>query len=198
MSHAASIDSQLFELFDCVEEYQQLRSISSSKLRQAFFDLALAKRSAGYQWISPDMYSGRAHAIATVVIDEEHPNAMQVVRRTPAKDTDAAETTGSNGEGDKEGRTLRRRGGRNGSKDAELANSTGSEDKDEAKSERNTAAANDPLQWFGMLVPPSLKEAQSGFASSLDYFVQLAQLKRRLIQQQQAVQQALAEARSQQ
>ncbi|KAJ2428537.1 hypothetical protein GGF41_001347, partial [Coemansia sp. RSA 2531] len=79
-SNPALVDSQLFELFDCVAEYQQLRSNSNNLLRQAFFDLALAKRSAGYQWISPDLYSARAHAIATVSIDEEHPVDMRLVR----------------------------------------------------------------------------------------------------------------------
>ncbi|KAJ1656112.1 hypothetical protein GGF38_004639 [Coemansia sp. RSA 25] len=206
MSHAASVDSQLFELFDCVAEYQQLRHSSSSTLRQAFFDLALAKRSAGYRWISPDLYNGRAHAIATVAIDEEYPNDMRVMRsntHAEASSSNPEQTHSAISDGDKEGSVIRRRRRRqrhSNRDESESAEPAASNDKEEdenlasdgeaSKKQQRSVAANDPLLWFGMLVPPSLKEAQSGFATSLDCFVQLAQLKRCLMQQQQAIQRA--------
>ncbi|KAJ2065799.1 hypothetical protein GGI17_000068 [Coemansia sp. S146] len=199
-SNPASVDNQLIELFDCVAEYQQLRSSSSILLRHAFFDLALAKRSAGYQWISPDLYSGRARAIATVSIDEEHPIDMRVVRNNSHSGNDDETEQDSNGE--KEDGGLRRRSRRrHGSDESEHTKLTASGDEDEEDSPSDTekpdkkqrsVAVNDPLLWFGMLVPPTLKAAQSGFVSSLDQFVQLAQLKHRLAQQQQALQEAMA------
>ncbi|KAJ2448680.1 hypothetical protein GGF42_005023 [Coemansia sp. RSA 2424] len=211
MSHAASVDSQLFELFDCVAEYQQLRHSSSSTLRQAFFDLALAKRSAGYRWISPDLYNGRAHAIATVAIDEEYPNDLRVMRsntHAEASSSNPEQTHSAISDSDKEGNVIRRRRRRLSNRDeSESADPAASNDNEEdgdlasdgkvSKKQQRSVAANDPLLWFGMLVPPSLKEAQSGFATSLDCFVQLAQLKRRLMQQQQEIQQA-CEAQQQQ
>ncbi|KAJ2753601.1 hypothetical protein GGI19_003009 [Coemansia pectinata] len=199
-SNPASIDNQLFELFDCVAEYQQLRSSSSILLRQAFFDLASAKRSAGYQWISPDLYSGRAHAIATVSIGEEHPIDMRVVRNNSRIDNGNEKGQGSDREKTDGG--LKRRSRRHLSSDeSEHAKLTASGDEDEEDlpgdtekpdKKQRSVAVNDPLLWFGMLVPPTLKAAQSGFVSSLDKFVQLAQLKHRLVQQQQALQEAMA------
>ncbi|KAJ2824715.1 hypothetical protein GGI24_003337 [Coemansia furcata] len=194
----ALIDSQLLALFDCVAEYQQLRSGSSNLLRQAFFDLALAKRSAGYQWISPDLYSGRARAIATVSINEEHPISMRVVRNSSRTNNDDEKDQDGDAENADSGLRRRRRHSDHKAEYAE-ANSSGDEDEeslpnDSEKSdkEKRSAAVTDPLLWFGMLVPPTLKSAQSGFVSSLDQFIQLAQLKHRLVQQQQALHKVMA------
>ncbi|KAJ2684213.1 hypothetical protein IWW39_005041 [Coemansia spiralis] len=186
----ALIDSQLLELFGCVAEYQQLRDSSSSLLRQSFFNLAQAKRSAGYQWISPDLYSGRARAIATVSIDEEHPVSMRVVRNNSHTGSDDKQEQDSDKDNADSG--LRRRGQRSSDEAEDEEDSPGDAEKP-AKKQR-AAAGNDPLLWFGMLVPPALKSAQSGFVSSLDQLVRLAQLKHRIAQQQLALQEIMSAA----
>ncbi|KAJ2735006.1 hypothetical protein IW152_001851 [Coemansia sp. BCRC 34962] len=194
----ALIDSQLLELFDCVAEYQRLRDSSSRLLRQAFFNLTQAKRSAGYQWISPDLCSGRARAIATISVDEEHPVSMRVVRNNSHTDNDDEQERDSDTEKADVG--LRRRGRRSSreSEHVRAASSDGDSEEDlpgdaeKPAKEQRAVAGNDPLLWFGMLVPPALKSAQSGFVSSLDQFVRLAQLKHRIAQQQQALQELMS------
>ncbi|KAJ1827374.1 hypothetical protein IWW55_006471 [Coemansia sp. RSA 2706] len=162
-------DDKLLQLLDIVAEYQSVRETSSSKLKQAYFDLARAKRAAGYQWISPDLYSNRAQAIAAVDIDSA--GAIGYTRRQPE-----ARSANNEGAGEPSAGGLRRRGDKQ--PNAEKAKDS---DRDLKGTEKSKAKlASDPLLWFGMLVPPALKEAQSQFTLSLEELVQLAELKRRL------------------
>ncbi|KAJ1885298.1 hypothetical protein LPJ66_010186 [Kickxella alabastrina] len=123
-------DTKLLQHFATLAQYQHTRERNSAALKQAFFVLAQARRSAGYSRISPDQYSGHAQPIATVNINAMEPGSsgstMTVARRN------------------------------------------------------EDSAGVDPLLWFGMLVPPTLREAQSGFVEALDGLVALAQMKREL------------------
>ncbi|KAJ2376039.1 hypothetical protein GGI05_007064 [Coemansia sp. RSA 2603] len=143
------IDDMTLELLGAVEEYQSLREASGQLAKQAYFDLTLARRSAGYRWISADLYSGRAQAIATATIDNKTNKLSGAVKRRPTQRTDKGKTV------------------------------------DE-----------DPVLWFGMLVPPKLKDAQGGFVAMLDQLMRLAQLKQQISSQQQRVQSALDQVKA--
>ncbi|KAJ2355163.1 hypothetical protein IWW50_002354 [Coemansia erecta] len=150
-------NEMLLKALDVVAEYQSIRETSNSGLKHGYFNLAVAKRAAGYWWISPDLYSGRARAIATVAIDETS-GSMRCVRRSPnAKSAEKTEAP--------EG--LQRRG------KTKAANA----DKEKNSENKTKDMSGNPLLWFGMLVPPALKDAQAQFTSTLDQLVQLANLK---------------------
>ncbi|KAJ2663144.1 hypothetical protein IWW48_001465 [Coemansia sp. RSA 1200] len=142
------MDAGLLNVLDHVSEYRRLRDEANASLRQAFFDLARAKRSTGYQWISPDLYSAHPRAIATVSVDETNPNdnaaadesEIFIVNRRMSVDSDQDDS--------------------------------GSED----EKPRTRKTSKDPLLWFGMLVPPALKDAQKGFVASLGSLARLAHL----------------------
>ncbi|KAJ2513361.1 hypothetical protein GGI11_000768 [Coemansia sp. RSA 2049] len=154
------IDAGLLNVLDRVAEYRRLRDEASASLRQAFFDLARAKRSAGYQWISPDLYSAHPRAIATVSVDETHPidnaaadeSKIFLVNRRMAEDSDQ--------------------------------DNSGSDD----EKPRARKPSKDPLLWFGMLVPPALKDAQKGFVASLDSLARLAHLAHTIQREQERLQ----------
>ncbi|KAJ1885319.1 hypothetical protein LPJ66_010175 [Kickxella alabastrina] len=131
-------DTKLLQHFATLAQYQHTRERSSAALKQAFFVLAQARRSAGYSRISPDQYSGHAQPIATVNINAMEPD----------------------------------------SSDGTMAVARRNED---------SGGGVDPLLWFGMLVPPTLREAQSGFVEALDGLVALAQMKRELELQAEAI-----------
>ncbi|KAJ2456307.1 hypothetical protein EV183_000234 [Coemansia sp. RSA 2336] len=141
-------DKQLLQALDTFAEYQNRREVAHSKLRQGYFDLALAKRTAGYRWISPDLYSGNAQAIKTVHIDPAS-GALSIQQGQAMHEQNDSQQ-------------LRRRKQK---KNAEK------EQQDKSK---------DPLLWFGMLVPPALKDAQVQFNDALQVLVELAELKRQL------------------
>ncbi|KAJ2802183.1 hypothetical protein H4R20_003380 [Coemansia guatemalensis] len=194
------IDDGLLELLDEFSEYQRIRESSNALLRQAFFDLSVARRSAGYQWISADMYSGRAQAITTVDVDPVADNISIVRKHRQEQCADEAQQEGSS-----EG--LRRRRQASGatasadSSDGEKDEHNSSDmDEQTATEKRNSAPSrvrsDDPLLWFGMLVPPALKKAQGGFVNALDQIVQLAQLKRQLEAKQKALQLMLDQTHS--
>ncbi|KAJ2783923.1 hypothetical protein H4R18_001406 [Coemansia javaensis] len=63
-------DSELLAALEVLGEYRAAREASSAALRQGFFDLAVARRSAGYRQISAGMCSGSARAGATVRVNE--------------------------------------------------------------------------------------------------------------------------------
>ncbi|KAJ1724529.1 hypothetical protein LPJ53_001234 [Coemansia erecta] len=143
------IDNMILGLLGMVEEYQRVREASGQLAKQAYFDLTLARRSAGYRWISADLYSGRAQAVATTTIDSETGELSGAVERRPTQRTEKGKTVD-----------------------------------------------DDPVLWFGMLVPPKLKDAQSGFVAMLDQLAHLAQLRQRIARQQQRVQSALDQIES--
>lgn len=78
-----AIDNALYDLLDSVVEYQELRKACGGQLRDAFFNLTLARRSAGYNRISPDLCSGKAKAIATI-----EPAGVQIHRRAVENEKD--------------------------------------------------------------------------------------------------------------
>ncbi|KAJ2614581.1 hypothetical protein H4S08_001646 [Coemansia sp. RSA 1365] len=187
-----NIDDDLLELLDMFSEYQRIRGSSNALLRQAFFDLSVARRSAGYQWISADMYSGRAQAITTVDVDPIADDITVVYRRQQEQCADEVQQ-------EKPREVLRRRIPTSKTATAvELSDEENDKhndsDMDEKTSteKRNSSPSrvrsDDPLLWFGMLVPPALKEAQSGFVNALGQIVRLAQLKRQLEAKQKTLQ----------
>ncbi|KAJ1842598.1 hypothetical protein H4R99_005904 [Coemansia sp. RSA 1722] len=185
----AAIDRELLELFDDLTQYQQMRDSANQELKHAYFDLALARRSAGYRWISPDLYSGRARAIATASVDPDT-GRVSVVRRELARARTSKGRQQHQENKEDEGRSgLRQRRQKKDTADKEPGNN------DDGDQER---VLDDPLLWFGMLVPPSLKDAQRGFATSLDLLVALAQAKGQLTAKQQGLQHRISQIEKQQ
>ncbi|KAJ2392803.1 hypothetical protein GGI23_005147 [Coemansia sp. RSA 2559] len=149
------LDDKMLRVLDSVAEYRCLRDQCNASFRHAFFALACAKRSAGYRWISPDLYNAHPTAIATVSIaDSSGAGGLEIAgvhRRQPGA------------------------GGRDNDDDDAAAEEEENDNDDEKKPQRRKAL-DDPLLWFGMLVPPTLKDAQNAFVASLDSLVRLAQL----------------------
>ncbi|KAI9505087.1 hypothetical protein GGI25_000405 [Coemansia spiralis] len=173
-----NIDDFMLELFDNIAEYRSIREESSAALRQAFFDLALAKRSAGYRWISPDLYSANAQAIATVAVCENSCEVVGGIYRRDIREIAGPDGSSSDCSDDAV----------DSEKDALSKRCSNSQ---KSKAKKKCKASDNPLLWFGMLVPPKLKEAQGGFAASLDHFIRLAQLKRSMQLKQDAIKQSL-------
>ncbi|KAJ2537073.1 hypothetical protein EV175_006754 [Coemansia sp. RSA 1933] len=164
--HQEGVHNSMLSILDSVAEYRRLRHKSCTSLRQAFFDLSCAKRSAGYQWISPHLYNAHPKAIATVSIaDDSSPLEITCVRRCI---TAGSESSSCSSESDQE------------------EEEQGTDDNE--KKPRRRKASDDPLLWFGMLVPPTLKDAQNGFVASLDSLVRLAQLHHAIHSGQDAIQ----------
>ncbi|KAJ2083120.1 hypothetical protein H4R24_001033 [Coemansia sp. RSA 988] len=183
------IDEGLLELLDVFSEYQRIRESSNALLREAFFDLSVARRSAGYQWISADMYSGRAQAITTVDINPLTDTINIVRKHRQEQCADEVQQDGPSEGLRRRHQASDSRTSTDGEKD-EKVNS----DKDEktaielGSSSPSRVRSDDPLLWFGMLVPPALKKAQGGFVDALDQLVRLAQLKRQLEAKQNTLQ----------
>ncbi|KAJ2725334.1 hypothetical protein GGI07_001342 [Coemansia sp. Benny D115] len=71
--------------------------------------------------------------------------------------------------------------------------------KKQEKDEKDDARdAGDPLLWFGVLVPPALRDAQRGFEGVLEDFVRLAQLKSQLASSLEALSRDMRRQREQQ
>ncbi|KAJ1795681.1 hypothetical protein LPJ59_004209 [Coemansia sp. RSA 2399] len=152
-AQSQDLDDKMLRVLDNVAEYRRLRDQCNTSFRHAFFALACAKRSAGYQWISPDLYNAHPTAIATVSIaDSSGAGGLEIAG------------------------VHRRQPGASGRDDATAAAEEEGEADDDEKKPQRRKASDDPLLWFGMLVPPTLKDAQNAFVASLDSLVRLAQL----------------------
>ncbi|KAJ2806651.1 hypothetical protein H4R21_000777 [Coemansia helicoidea] len=181
-------DSSLLALLDCLAEYQGARASSGALLRQGFFDLAVARRSAGYRWISPGRHHGNARCTASVAIDG-HSGDIRLVRSGSGHAPDTAARVADDCD-----QGVRRRRHQHAS-DNEGSEGAASQLPPE-ESECAPADPDDPLLWFGVLVPPALRDAQGRFRAALDQLVRLAQLKAQLAQRRQQAQRAIEAARA--
>ncbi|KAJ2712591.1 hypothetical protein H4R19_002676 [Coemansia spiralis] len=182
-------DSELLALLECLAEYQEARESSGALLRQGFFELALARRSAGYRWISPERHHGNARSTASVDVDQDTHNIRLVCggpERTPSAACGKAD-------GDSQGGVRQRRGRHTGSDENSDTDSSAACGLPSSPDEDKHVAADpgDPLLWFGVLVPPALRDAQGHFRAALAQLVRLAQLKTQLARLQQQAQQAI-------
>ncbi|CAK7220388.1 hypothetical protein SBRCBS47491_004172 [Sporothrix bragantina] len=166
------IDELLAHYLGLLHEYTELRSLLSAHQVSMFGHLARANFAAerGFRY-GPDHFDGRMQALVRLEIAEDSNGAEKsatfaVVR--PKKEVLAA----SPEKDDKEGN--------DGEVDATAEKQTEkqTEIKTEKKNEKKTAkdkkkdkGPRDPLQWFGVLTPMALRQAQQEAITAIDTLV---------------------------
>lgn len=175
---AAKLDALLEQYLELLDKYSVLREELSRTFSNGFFSLAQAQRNsslgAGRRY-GPDFYDERMKARRRTEINAEDDDPRFSVRMEERKPTpqQQAENPENQENGDNEGTTEKE--GQRTKEEAEDGITT----RDELTSERQKAKQRvkqqpghrDPLTWFGLLVPPALRQTQSHFSQAVETFI---------------------------
>ncbi|KAI9760333.1 MAG: hypothetical protein M4579_001737 [Chaenotheca gracillima] len=187
-----SLDSLLEDYLILLDQYQTLQDQLTSALSSGYISLAQANFQAPSRVrYCQDFYDERMQARARLSMKKPENQGRSVphwsIERSiepPAK-PEAADATGKEGSTT----TLPESASKEGQDDstpieansASKANEKEKEKEDASTPSEEKAVRNqDPLRWFGILVPPSLRTAQTAFVGAVDTLPRLVEVERRL------------------
>ncbi|KFO24044.1 coiled-coil domain-containing protein 115 isoform X2 [Fukomys damarensis] len=149
------LDSLLLQLLRDLEELEAKRVALNTRVEEGWLSLAKARYAMGSKSVGPLQYASRMEPRVCVRAseDQDRLQTFKVVRADAQTPEDV---------GPREA-VLRRRKGPNNSPEPELS-----------------AAPQDPLNWFGILVPHSLRQAQASFQDGLQLAADIASLQTRI------------------
>ncbi|XP_068026598.1 coiled-coil domain-containing protein 115 [Melanerpes formicivorus] len=149
----AALDAAALELLEALERLQEKRGLLGDLLRQGWFSLSQARYSLGCHRVSSLQY-GAAMVPRVRVRPRQDPGGPLRFEEVPGTGEDPQE--------------LRREG------DSELRQRR-PPPKTEGAAPRPKPPV-DPLTWFGVLVPPSLRQAQGSFCQAVSLALEVAEL----------------------
>ncbi|KAF0394561.1 coiled-coil domain-containing protein [Gigaspora margarita] len=163
------MDQILLEYLSLISALQEQWKQISTNLGGGFFQLAHAKYTMGPHRLNQNQYDGRMQATTRVLISQKKDTNML---NTPNEficqyTLTSLEEISDNNE-DNDSSSLRRRGIKNPENDSTKKRSQG-------------RIIDDPLRWFGILVPSSLRESQRHFKQSLSGMINIINLRNEII-----------------
>ncbi|XP_019625866.1 PREDICTED: coiled-coil domain-containing protein 115-like [Branchiostoma belcheri] len=183
------LDELVVELFDKLEALTAARKRMDDHMKQGFFNLAKARYSLGVKGVGQIQYAAIMEPLVHVhVSDEDGSNKFNLDRIIPSKSSSGAvkkvsfldqeskvrrRHTGKRDEENDEQKEGYEEGGEDDDEIAEL--SSGIEDL-EMDQVVDPHSLQDPLRWFGILVPPCLRHGQHSFNQVIAVSCQVASL----------------------
>ena len=192
------LDKLTLQFFENLESLQDKRQALSDAVRDGHLNLSMARYSMGNKAVSSLQYSHKMECALYHVdlVDEENLAAFRLRKVNPGEVLSEANTSDGN---KLEGSTaLRRRKPRNIDKDKdnqessqlkiediEISDMLESVKLNESSSTNGNAKVKkvqDPIQWFGVLVPSSLRNGQHKFQTAIELSGEVATVEARLKQ----------------
>ncbi|TNN84291.1 Coiled-coil domain-containing protein 115 [Liparis tanakae] len=176
-----SLDEKLLRFMDQLESLEEKRATLNSLIEQGWFSMSKARYSMGNKHVSPLQYASEMEPLVCVhaktldsgVVDfcterEKHKCCNEV-----GKDDGSIEDIGPQEEG-----VRRRIKSKKDETEKRGSEETSSEKACEVNPvrKREQNPQQDPLRWFGILVPQSLKHAQSSFKQVIELSAEIATL----------------------
>ncbi|KAI9854823.1 MAG: hypothetical protein M1830_006506 [Pleopsidium flavum] len=156
-----SLDSLLERYLHLLDQYQSVQQQLSKELSDGYFSLAQANfKSLNRIRYGKDFYDGRMQASRRVTVkpsttSTSSPNfsITDSLHITSAASDSNSETIGTNASSASQGKNA---------------------EENEAKNASRVKVSNcDPLNWFGILVPPALRVAQASFSDAVTHSILL-------------------------
>ncbi|KAJ5592922.1 hypothetical protein N7537_009826 [Penicillium hordei] len=186
------LDTLLEKYLHLLDRQQKLHSSLAEQLSSGFFALAQANFSSPGRRYGPDYYDGRMKATRKISIQSERntdqstndPQDEEDITALPDSEyTFSVKATPSHPPGEEDGNNETKAsspvlGGHLEAEETRPAEAASSEPSDHAETE-TTPVENpkpvskkfrsaDPIHWYGILVPQSLRRAQDSFANAID------------------------------
>ena len=177
------LDELLLEFFEKVEELQSTRNALASDMKNGFLLMSKARYSMGNKSVSSLQYSEKMDARVKVITKDDfltkspeekeevkgkNSKAFQIVSEGDSTSAEKLET-----DSNPECSVRRRRVVLTDKNKKDFVNSS-ELDEEEHVSKKTVKKFNDPLRWFGVLVPSCLRQCQQEFKSSCQFLCQIA------------------------
>lgn len=184
------LDDKLLRFMDQLELLAEKRAKLNSLIEQGWFSISKARYSMGNKQVSALQYASEIEPLVYVhartlddgEVDFCTEKAEQKSGYEPEKDSQSIEDIGPQEEG------VRRR-------NRPKKDTMEKEDREEGSDEKTPEVTSvkishhspqqDPLKWFGILVPQSLKQAQSSFKQVIELSAEIATLQAAVVKTRQ-------------
>ncbi|XP_035675766.1 coiled-coil domain-containing protein 115-like [Branchiostoma floridae] len=187
------LDELIVELFDKLEALTAARKRMDDHLKQGYFNLAKARYSLGVKGVGQIQYAAIMEPLVHVHVSEEDScSKFNLDRIIPNKSSSGAAKKVSFD--DQESKVRRRHTGR-GDEENEEQREGSDEEEDDEVAELSSGVEDlelhqvvdphslqDPLRWFGILVPPCLRHGQHSFSQVIAMSCQVASLQSQIDQ----------------
>ncbi|KZF19290.1 hypothetical protein L228DRAFT_286137 [Xylona heveae TC161] len=153
---ARTLDELLIRYLNLLDQYQAVQAELAQQLSSGYLSLAQANSSTQHNIrYGQDYYDARMQALRTVSVKNEaqETSKFKVIKSSEYSGVDVRKS-----EPEKTRSSLELAGDGNESR----------EEKEKETESRPKTKSNDPLRWFGILVPPALRAAQGHFARAVD------------------------------
>ncbi|XP_030589138.1 vacuolar ATPase assembly protein VMA22 [Archocentrus centrarchus] len=186
------LDEKLLRFMEQLELLEEKRATFNSLIEQGWFSMSKARYTMGNKQVSALQYASELKPLVCVhtrmldngEVDFSTERFTQTCSKESGKDQKAIEDIGPQEEG-----VRRRNRPKKGIAEKEESESTSSEKPPAAKRDQNPH--QDPLKWFGVLVPQSLKHAQSSFKQVIELSAQIAALQTAVLSARQELKHSL-------
>ncbi|CAK7215619.1 hypothetical protein SCUCBS95973_002536 [Sporothrix curviconia] len=169
------VDELLARYLGLLHDYTELRSQLSARQASMFGHLARANFSAerGFRY-GPDHFDGRMQALVRLEVTEdsgsaEKAAAFAITRPTKKVSVEAREEANKDIDDGDEGDSIEQK---KKQQDGDKADGTAGEGKkNNTQNKKKDRGSRDPLQWFGVLTPMALRQAQQEAIAAIDCLV---------------------------
>ncbi|XP_077458399.1 vacuolar ATPase assembly protein VMA22 [Stigmatopora argus] len=172
---AQSLDEKLLDFMDQLELLENKRARLNSLIEQGWFSISKARFSMGNKQVSTLQYASEMRPLVSLCISTLDHDKIEFCTEVPPHEDRKihVEDIGPQKEGVKQRRKPKKS---NSEKEPEedLSSKKMPQDQPISKSEHNPQ--KNPLQWFGILVPQSLKQAQASFKQVIELSAEIATL----------------------
>ncbi|XP_047447308.1 coiled-coil domain-containing protein 115 [Mugil cephalus] len=190
------LDEKLLHFMDQLELLEEKRATFNSLIEQGWFSMTKARYAMGNKQVSALQYASEMEPLVCVHAKEldngevefNTEKLAQKCSKESRSDLKSVEDIGPQEEG-----VRRRNKSKKDITEKNASENTSSEKAPEVnpvqKSDQNPQ--QDPLRWFGILVPQSLKQAQSSFKQVIDLSAEIATLQTAVLNTRQELKHAL-------
>ncbi|XP_007249970.2 coiled-coil domain-containing protein 115 [Astyanax mexicanus] len=174
---SVNLDQKLLEFMDQLELLEEKRQRLNSLIEEGWFNISKARYSMGNKQVSALQFASEIEPQICVHSSlSEKGNVEFKCERTEPK-TEELEPSGTvENIGPKEGGLRRRTKIKQKETTVEETSKCEKESQDSIKSEKSPCQHQDPLKWFGILVPQNLKQAQAAFKEVITLSAEIATL----------------------
>ncbi|KAM6930073.1 coiled-coil domain-containing protein 115 [Lycodopsis pacificus] len=195
------LDEKLLRFMDQLELLEEKRATLNSLIEQGWFSMSKARYSMGNKCVSPLQYASEIEPLVCVhaktlgsgEVDFCTDRVKQKCCNEVGKDNGSIEDIGPQEEG-----VRRRIKPKKDMTEKEMSEETSSEKAPEVTPEVRKSDQNpqqDPLKWFGILVPQSLKHAQSSFKQVIELSAEIATLQTAVLNTRQELKHSMKDKR---
>ncbi|XP_029013404.1 coiled-coil domain-containing protein 115 [Betta splendens] len=169
------LDKKLLQFMDQLELLEEKRATLNSLIEQGWFSISKARYSMGNKQVSALQYASeiepQVHVHTRKLSSDESVFCTERLSQNKESDVASVEDIGS-----EEGIRRRNKPKDFGEKEAQQKTSGEKASKVTPGKRSEQNPDQDPLRWFGILVPQSLKQAQMSFKQVIDLAAEIATL----------------------